>query len=289
MDTPAPTSLPPSGAPTPTPAPDADGQAPAEPFGSGPPTSPAAPVAPPPDPYAGGFSAEEWDALAHDAQMDRGELQAIFGPARQVAAEFGGAQLAALLESDDPVFGGLGNDANLIRALGTYGDDMRHYLADEQSLVNELRTLAQARGQRLTNPAVAPLAGKALDDAVHRLLDRYLPNTGARKAFESAGVFTHPVVQGMLQRMAQVQHRAVGVLSALSQQRAQWQGDRDTRREQAQVSGMAHEVKAMSEAEYQARYGALFQQYQEASAKGRWVDKARISEQLTALAKARWG
>jgi hypothetical protein len=278
-------SQPPSSTPSTTPAPTApehQGQTAA-------PTTPPTP-APPPDPYQpSGFTSEDWEALAGEAGMPAGELQAVFAPARQVAHEFGGGQLAALLESDDPVFGSLGNDPNLIRALGKYGDDMRAYLRDERQMVTELRSLAAERGQRLSNPAVPELRGQALQEAVDQLISRYIQDPNARRALKSSGVFSHPTVRHMLVQMAQVQHRSVGVLSALSQQREQWRGERDTRREQAQVSAMAGEVRSWSEAEYQSRYGELFQQYQEASSKGRWMDKQRISEQMTALAKARWG
>jgi hypothetical protein len=264
-------------------------EAPAPPPASGDSASAGEISGPPPDPYLPEFSEHEWSEMAEQTHMPVGELRDIFAPARQVICEMGSPELEAILSGDDERFGSLGDDPTIIRALGAYGADMRTYIAGEQQLLSDLTALAKESGQAFTRPTVAPLAGPELDQAVDRLLSRYMPHAGVRESLKHAGVFAHPAVRKMLVTMAQAEHRARTSLDSLSQQQGSWQERRREARATAAVQAMAPNVKAMSELEYEQAYGQLFEQWRQANDAGRWVDAQMANAEMMKLAQARYG
>jgi hypothetical protein len=196
--------------------------------------------------------------------MNASELRTVFKDAHREVQQWGPPELTEALDAY-----GAGNDAQLIKGMARINSEYQQLLRDVRRVNAQFRTLGQERGQAAPPIEVPPLAGKALEEAMVKFLDRYFPNTSFRANYTASGFVDEPSVRRYLETRVQEISRLEQSLDTGGQRLHQWKSERDTRREQGQVKAMAPQVKALSEAEFQGRYGEIFEQFQEADRAGR--------------------
>ncbi len=141
-----------------------------------------------------------------------------------------------------------------------------------------------------------PLTGQALDEAVEQLKSRHIRDTGARQGFESTGVFKHPAVRSMLERMARQEHRALESLKIMDAQRTAWQGQRGqmayqqgrTMSTPASTQPASNQPQASKEV-LQAQYDDLFLEWHEAKQAGNGAKADVLNRKLSQLAPKVFG
>jgi uncharacterized protein YqcC (DUF446 family) len=139
-----------------------------------------------------------------------------------------------------------------------------------------------------TPPKIPPLQGKALDEAVHQLLSRHLRDTEARQGFESSGVFRHPTIRAMLERMARQEHRALQSLRALDQQKRAWQSQREGRAMSTPASTAPASNQPMSKEALAVLSDEIWLQWRDADQAGDMVRANMLKTKLAQIDEQRF-
>lgn len=218
------------------------------------PDAPAPETGPPADPWQPDMTEDQWSAAANSIGIGVGEFRQHFAPAKEVHDTFGVEPLMHVFEER-----GLVNPADGIRALGKFGDDLRTWRAAH---AKALGTLPKG-----TAVNVSPLAGEALERAIDELTFRYLPRQYGR--LKAAGVLQSPEFRQVAIRMAQEHHRYTTSLPALERATKAHVSAQGATREREAMQRVAPQVQQMSEAEYQAEVGALWDQLADDDRNGR--------------------